>query len=429
MIKKTTPKKSTPKKGGPRVAAAAASVRAAPVSKGYSQSSSPPHYSGSSDGTIRIKKKEFVRTLTNGASTDFMITEPCANEPGLDLNPANVLLFPWLAGIADRYERYRFHSITIELLPAQATSTAGRLYAAVDYDYDDQVPKTKSEVLAYRTAREGPVWDRLVMSLDSGQLHPDNQWKYTSSNTRRNYVEPRTSYCGYILVALEATANCKFDLWISYDVSLTSPEPQVQGQYATIAAHAEYTTIPQQNVGTTDFGNSVYGELIRDAVNAVGSALVQRVCNNGEVPRLVNGLFPGTIYPADPTHCYDIAGTGGKGTITWQAIFSVLGQTVNQLITTYLPRIGYLAYDSKGAFVGYSTDDTYNTGTPGGVIPNKDNAWATANIPARVTATSAINSILSAFPTARYIVPWLLLGATQSGANGARFTSGYKLTI
>lgn len=430
MKKKATPKSrgGSPSKSQRAAAAASTKCVTAPVSKGFSASSSAPRYSSKSDGTIRIQRREFVRTMTNGAATDFVILDPSSQEPGLDLNPANALLFPWLAGIADRYERYRFHSISIELLPAQATSTAGRIYAAVDYDYDDAVPKTKSEVLAYRTAREGPVWDRLVMSMAPDQLHPDNLWKFVSSNAKRNFVEPRTSYCGYILIATEATANCKFDLWITYDVSLTCPEPQIQGQYATVTPPAVYTDLPiVPTIGDVDAGGGVFAQLIKDSFSVLASQLVQRVCGNGDIPKLINGtLFPGGNVIEPPT-CYDLQGMGGKGTITWQAFMNRLGDTPNQLLAAMLPRIGYMVYDSKGSFIGYGSSGDTGTGSPGGAAPAVANGWAVANTPTRVVATSNVYSILATWATARFIAAYVML-AQSYNVNSPRFSSGYKLS-
>ena len=65
------------------------------------------------------------------------------------INPANPALFPWLSGICNSYETYKFLKLEFVYQGLCSTGTGGSVIMAVDYDPTDQSPLTKQDMLAY----------------------------------------------------------------------------------------------------------------------------------------------------------------------------------------------------------------------------------------------------------------------------------------
>lgn len=193
-----------------------------PVAIGRVSAASRPVWVGCPDG-IRIRHSELVGTLRYNSVNTFQVDDRCATTPGLDLNPANALLFPWLSVSARAFERYRFHSVRFELYPAQGTSTGGRCYAAVDLDYDDPVPTNAQQTMCNRYAVEGPVWSEFGLTVPGKELMRDMPWRWTSLVGRQSYIEPRTAMSGFLIVAAIGPTACAWDLRVSYDVELCAP--------------------------------------------------------------------------------------------------------------------------------------------------------------------------------------------------------------
>lgn len=170
---------------------------------------------------IVIKKREFARSVSLNSS-GFTIVPPSASIPGFDLNPANAILFPWLSTIAGSYEKYSFESLSFEIVSSCPTSYPGRMYAAFDYDYDDNVPVEKAAIMANKTSADFPVWNTGKLVIDPKILNCDIPWRYTSMNSRLNGVEPRTVYGGFLILATDqpVTNQLTFDIWVDYVVRL-----------------------------------------------------------------------------------------------------------------------------------------------------------------------------------------------------------------
>lgn len=201
--------------------------------QGMVMGSSLPSFNGKD--TVRIAHREAVSSLRAVTLGDFAMMPQVGQSPGWDIAPGNPVLFPWLSNIALNYEQYHFHRLTFTLISAQGANQAGRVYMAVDYDWDDEVATTFADMMNNRTAVEGPVWSTLSLSCDPQAMHEDKYFKYTM-NTVREAPEPRTTFCGFLMIATNVAINFTWDLIVEYDVEFRTPQGSGIRQYVSASS-------------------------------------------------------------------------------------------------------------------------------------------------------------------------------------------------
>ncbi len=374
-----------------------------------------PRVSNTQNG-ITIRRREFVGTATNyNTINQFMVTPVSAATPGYDINPTCPSLFPWLSGVASSYERFRFNRLKFEFVPGQATTTAGRYYAAVDYDYDDAVATTKAVFMGNCTAVEAPVWQPVTMVCDPAALNRDMPYRYCSYTTRGLFVEARTMQSGYLMIGFDTpNIGCLVDIWVEYEVELVTPvldEATVQNQPISVSPS---TTAVTDTVGTA-FGKGlpsttpvVNGTLIKvtGATNGVPSFAISM---GGTTKTLLDGI--------------DMAMADYKGVVDLITNVSVTGVTPADILGTNLLSSPTNIFDDKGNHLGVvsSLPDTVSTAGP-----NVLSELSTASKPVRYLTSIALSTLRSYFPNARYLVPNIYSAVAALGAGYSSFGFRYS---
>lgn len=422
MQKKSKSKQTAPRRQKP-------SVVAIPAAISYGSKAKTPKVVTRADGTARIRRTEFVGTVSNGSVTGYTLLGLSQQTPGYDLNPGCNDLFPWLSEIARNYEKFHFNSIRFRVTPSQATATAGRLYLAVDYDYDDNPPTSKAQMMSNQTHVEGSVWSELQLSCIPSELHSDGRMKYVSHATRANFVEPRTAYCGYLVIATDSpTANLQFDLEVQYDVDL-------------------YLPVIDEPTGVDTYLGAPLKTVSADLLNATGpsAGYVCRPCGQditvqGGIPVLP--VFPGTAdcpplnfagnstypVPNNGPNALDlkfakasVESIGLCGSITATGITPHTLKTTNNI----LHQVD--VFDSLGTYLG--TVNPSNT-TIKGISYTSDasnTGWNVAGNPLQWVINLGLSALLEAYPRARFLVPYAYAVLAQAIATGGTTKSGLKL--
>jgi len=314
--------------------------------------------------------------------------------------------------MAPSYERYKFHSLAFELVSSQATSTAGRVYAAVDYDWDDEVPATKAQLMGNLSAQEAPVWSNLKISTDSSQLHRDMPYKYVNLGQRVS-SEPRTSYAGFLIIGFDTpTANCRFDMFVTYDVTFEVPVFENVGAVLSNPVPLQ-PTIPYVNertpwydaaAGATEkvvqalWTSNVQKGLIREVVGGVGD--VPTLASPGVTPFLQKAL--------------DIGRLGYQHWMTFEGYLKNSGLTPAQWSAA--THINALVYSATGVHLGalMATLTAPYTGIKAADVSNgslpSENAVAGKSL--RPLMSFELSSVRSVFPGARYLVPLIYVANT-----------------
>jgi len=403
-------KKTKSKKGGPKPKGKNnAGVVSAPVAVGRQARPGAPKVNGAGTaGGVRVSHKEFVGSVTNGAVTGFAVTPLSLATPGYDLNPACSTLFPWLAGMAPSYERYRFLNVSFKFIPSSPTTTAGRFYAAVDYDYDDLPATSKSGLMTNSTAVEVPVWMEASLKTIPAQLHRDQPFKYVSTNTRSNFVEPRTAYCGFLMCAFDTpTANLVYDIWVEYTVEFQLP---VGFSYFSEVTGPVPVTIP---VVTTGGGGTKYGFLpITQTVNSVLKVVAP---GSGFVP-ILDAIIGGASV-GRPTTAYDVRGLRKTSTLEATAEFNTADAPSDFLVAS--ADMVMAAWDQAGNYLGVVPSSMKQIGAKLlGAL------WDAPGANLKAVALVHAADMFNALPTAAFVAT--MLTATSSfgagwGAVGTKF--------
>lgn len=297
--------------------------------------------------------------------------------PGYDINPANRQMFPWLAHVADNYEKYHFDRLKFEVVPSQSAATSGRYYLAFDYDWDDEIPSSKTQMMAYRNSIEAPVWEKLEMNVDCACMNRDIPWRYNSIHSRVVNMEPRTVYGGFLIIGIDApTTGNIFDLWVDYTVRFDIEQLEDPAVIESKAPAA--VAVPS--------GASVFPAYIQ-------TAMPLNIVTPG-----ANGVP--TLQAGSPS-AIDLAGMVG-GVLTFADTFIRAGTAPTTVIANLDSDVR--AWNSEGVPLGYIgtlADTVRNAGpvvsTEAGVVSK----------PVTATQTIDLHKLKLLWPTARYLQRFL----------------------
>lgn len=326
-----------------------------------------------------LSHREYVGALTGG-SAGFLLLGVSGATPGYDLNPASPILFPWLSGIARAYEKYRFTKIVFELVPKNPTVLPGAVYMGFDYDYDDSVANSETELMVNRGAVSGDVWTPKTLAVDVQRLSEDMTWRYVEDAGRAGSTG-RMVYGGYLMVGISGcTSNVSFDLFVSYTVHLSLPAIQsvVKDVLTGIPApHTVPINTPSALPTLPDVG---------DAMKRVSGLDIpgNTLASNGAAYRITSlgnrGTLTLCVRPATAASPPDVfAADTALNAMLLDAAGNVLASNINTVL-------GY-----GGAFQS----------------PAEPSEWATNGKRGQALITVGMGVLRKYYPTAAYLAPYL----------------------
>lgn len=194
----------------------------APVATGMVRRINNPAQKGLANGDLIVKHREYVSDI-NG-SVAF-------NANPFSINPGLPGLFPWLSGVAQRFESYKFRRLKFDFETESPTSATGTALLSLDYDASDASPTTKTQAMAYRSSVRSPVWSNCQLSSLQEDLD-----KRTSFFVRKGAAPTGTDIKLYDVGNLnvctmgQANSNVVGELYVEYDILLMTPQLGVAGQ-------------------------------------------------------------------------------------------------------------------------------------------------------------------------------------------------------
>lgn len=181
----------------------------------------------------------------------------------LDINPGNPNLFPWLSRTAINYEDYRFNSIAIHFKTRTSKFTSGVVAMAPDYDNNDLPPIDLAAAMSYKDSASTAVYSNLRISLTPKLMFATAPHKYT-----RNFSDPVPSNladydCGklFLMNAIDTATEFTYgDYWVSYDISLRSPQvPRSPSTIIPVGAVSSFAATPLAHQPTDLGAGYVFG--------------------------------------------------------------------------------------------------------------------------------------------------------------------------
>lgn len=380
-------------------------VSSIPAALSCSSKGSPPSF-----GTgITIKRREFVGTATNGATTGFALTPPSIVTPGYDFNPSSVSLFPWLAQIAPAFERFRFNKLKFEFVPGQATSTAGRFYAAVDYDYDDLPASNKTELMGNMSSVEASLWLPSSLVTDPRCLNRDLPYRYVSATSRVSPVEGRTAFAGFLMLAFDtAAANCLMDIWVEYEVELVTP---VMDLNVVQILPAPSTAVSPAAAVTSAVGTRYAGQpSVSNSAFPIGPVSIVTPGAPG-IPLLSRSYWTGVF---SNTSALDLKNVLDAATMSLYCTFNETGVQPNATLGATLGDVYWNLYDSNGTWLVDTSSISLDNGVSRAIGPSTGGGGM-AGAPIYQSTTMWLRRVLAVYPTLRYLAPMIISVANAIG--------------
>nr|WRQ65146.1 structural protein [Tolivirales sp. gcode 6] len=118
------------------------------TSMGYGNTNQDPRFSSGTGCTV-INHRELVEQVTS--QTSFNVAQK-------RINPAHAASFPWLSGIASKYEKYRFRKLKFQLIPHAPTTASGTLGMYIDYDPSDRSAPSATSFFSNANAVTSQIW-------------------------------------------------------------------------------------------------------------------------------------------------------------------------------------------------------------------------------------------------------------------------------
>lgn len=377
-----------------------------PAAISYKVKGQPPVINGR-DG-IRIHRCEFVGTATNGATTGFALTPLSLAMIGYDLNPSVATMFPWLSRVAACYERFRFNSVNFRFVPSQSTATAGRFYAAVDYDYDDAPATSKATLMGNHSVVESPVWQESKLVCDPSCLNRDMPYRYVSCTTKGLAIEQRTAFAGFLMLAFDtAVANLLMDIWVEYDVQLVTPVTDEFIVQELPCVEADMTSVAAV---TTALGVGGAGAVPRSHAVMTSGPVATAVSGVNNVPIFAVPMLGSAAYA---TEVADISAAKGSGVLSLLFRWLETGVSPATLLAQSLTVV-LAAHDYLGTYLGL-------LGTVSGLVHNSEgplvlNEVSTNSKILAQQTTIDLHELINAYPTAHYLAPVLYNPNATNGA-------------
>jgi len=184
-----------------------------------------PKVTGNLGGrAITVSHREYIQDVTG--SVDFT-TVPFPVNPGRDI------CFTWLADLASRYERYHFTKLRFLYEPRCATTTAGSVILAFDYDALDDAPTTKQKVYTYHHCAQAAAWDNCVLKSDDAILR-NRGVLFTRMGAAPATADLKTYDLANLFLCTSGfgAATVVGELFVEYTVTLSEPQTQSNIQSA-----------------------------------------------------------------------------------------------------------------------------------------------------------------------------------------------------
>lgn len=188
-------------------------------------------------GGMRVTHTEFCGALNHNTSTpmhnDAISGEHVPAKPlVLPINPGDGATFPWLSGIATRFEKYKFTRIQLKYLPTCSTLENGGTAICPILDPNDPVPQDRHTLMNAQNTMVVPVHRQAMCNFPTAALRKtDTMYIRDKHGDLLDPAELRTTDLGYFAVILTDTNPYQDDtiprnygdIFISYTVELTAP--------------------------------------------------------------------------------------------------------------------------------------------------------------------------------------------------------------
>lgn len=297
--------------------------------------------------TIVVRHKEFLGEIKG--STTF------TNQLSLPINPGVAVSFPWLSGIASKFQEYKIRGMVYHYVPSSGNNSGssvslGTVIISTSYRSNDSAPGSKIEALNEYTTNECVPCDTFAHPVE---CNPDEN-PFNVQYVRTGAVPSGDSQLMYDLgttfVSTSGQANNTSvlgDLWVTYEIELkkplyassaTSSDPTYCGQW-TSPSSSNWFNVPVGSSGS--LGIVASGQQLRFPTGVVGTYLILFCLNGTGItavagvanPTLSNCTLASPFFGASANYQY----SGIQGSVVWYYMVAVNIPDPTQPATVTIP--------------------------------------------------------------------------------------------
>jgi hypothetical protein len=191
-------------------------VRSVPAAMGSTKITGKPNVVQGRNGDCRVVHREYLSevAMTNGTF-------------GVNTFPMNVGLgrtFPWLSGVAARYESYRFNKLRFSFETSCSSTQTGTVMLIPDYDASDAAPASKVQGMSYRNSARAQAWLSFCQDSSSEDLNKQKSYFIRQGAVPANSDVKLYDVGNLFLCVIGSDTNVVGELWVEYDVHLMTPQ-------------------------------------------------------------------------------------------------------------------------------------------------------------------------------------------------------------
>jgi len=265
---------------------------------------------GPKKDTYRISNREFVTDVV--PFVNFTPTK-------IEINPAIASSFPWLSGLATSFQKYKIHKFKVIFETSQSSIVPGFVMMAPEFNISDSLPSSKQELLTYKYATRGPVWQNLEMSIKVEDMMQYKNY-YIRNGTETNLLLYDPFYI--VIASLDTTLSTNIgEIWFEYDIEFSIPQKvnQVQNEallYKFWRLDGDFTSekffgTAQSSKGSLDVTIDQNDQVMTFNENFVGEINIITFDNFGEQDNM--SVNPGVINVSNQNVPVLTVAVGGSG--------------------------------------------------------------------------------------------------------------------
>lgn len=285
------------------------------------------------------------------------------------------------------------------------TTASGKIYAMVDYDYDDDVPTDITSFMQNKSTASCNVWDSLKLDVDITCLDQVMKWRYTEAG--KPGAEARTMYGGYVVLCTSGLGQAiTYDVHVDYSVELDIPCPFLSS-YSFANATPSTPKIATVSYATPPANQSACS-LVWSPITV--SAPFRSVTPGAAGTPALQLFGQGVLLAAEL-----IKYSGILGGATYAYGSDNTKTPIN--FVTGKGRLDFAAFNDAGTLL---TNSVYAVNVAGKVCPVNysagcDGGFNPADAASPVTANADFDvAVLKlAYPALKYVVPYLMVAASN----------------
>lgn len=204
---------------------------------------------------LRLSNIEYVSEINS--STDFNCVQYI-------VNPSRPELFPWLSGIANNFETYKFHELSFiykgvatHLINSDLTQL-GSVIMCIQYNAGNDNFVSKQQMLNYETSVNCRPHEKAEVCVDIRELPLKKFYVDPTQSTFKKLEDP----CTFSIATTDMQAGDDFmgELYISYDIEFMVPKIYKGVTVNSLFAHYELSgvtsALPLGTSQTADASNT-----------------------------------------------------------------------------------------------------------------------------------------------------------------------------